>query len=184
MKHIRHYKQFEAKGVTYKRSELTEEMFEEWIAKCRKSFGKNIKKDMNLIAIGICVLDDPKQTDELKEKWRKNLWSFFENDFAHQKRLLCDECGNPMEVYYDVHCFHCEKPEPKDSELNYFQCVYWLEKNEEDFNKDELWDYLLDREVIYGNDTYCKLPSSSKDSNMNIFMKHFDTKTTKYFVSW
>jgi hypothetical protein len=171
---------------TYKRSELTEDMFQEWIKDVRKEFkeaGEDINKSVNLIAMNIRVLDDPKQTEKLKTQCKDNLWKFFENNLAHQNRLLCDNCGNPMEVYYDVHCFKCEKPE-QDNELNYFQCVNWLEKNEEDFSKDELWDYLLDHEVIQGNDTYCKLPSNSKDSNMKIFMKHFDTKTAKYFVSW
>ena len=59
-----------------------------------------------------------------------------------------------------------------------------VRKNEEDFNGDELWDYLLKNEVIKGNDTYCKLPSESNDKNMKIFMNHFDTKKIKYFVSW
>ncbi len=172
---------------TYKRSELTEEMFQEWIKDVRKQFkdaGEDLNKSSNLIAIGIKVLDDPKKEDKLKIQWGNSLWKFFENSLAHQNRLMCDECGNPMEVYYDVHCFHCEKPVPEDNEMNYFQCVYWLEKNEEDFSKDDLWDYLLKHDIIQGNDTYCKLPSSSRDSNMNIFLKHFDTKATKYFVSW
>ena len=184
MKHLKKFNEAKKNKKTYKRSELTEDMFQKWIEDVRKEFGEDIKTEMDLTAIGIRVLDDPKQTDKLKAQWKKNLWSLFETDLAHQKSLLCDECGHPMEVYYDVHCFRCEKPEPKDNEMNYFQCVYWLEKNEEDFSKDELWDYLLDHEVIQGNDTRCKLPSSTKDSNMKIFMKHFDTKTTKYFVSW
>lgn len=169
---------------TYKQSELTEDMFEDWIVDSRKEFGDKIKDSMNLIAMGIRIIDDPKKSDELKNKWRKSLWEFFENGLAHQKRLMCDKCGNPMEVYYNVHCFRCDKPQLVDNELNYFECVYWLEKNEEDFDKDELWDYLLGLEVIKGNDTYCKLPSNSNDENMKIFTNHFDTKTTKYFVSW
>lgn len=90
---------------TYKRSELTEEMFEQWIKGVRKEFkdaGEDINKSMNLIAMGIRVLDDPKQTDKLKEQWRKNLWKFFENHLAHQKRLLCDDCNNPMEVLCEL----------------------------------------------------------------------------------
>jgi len=187
MKYLKLYDQVnEAKKnkQTYKKSELTEDMFQDWITSVRKEFKEDIKKSMNLIAVGIRVLDDPKQTNKLKTKWKKSLWEFFENNLAHQKRLLCDKCGNPMEVYYDVHCFKCEKPVPKDNEMNYFLCVNWLDKNEKDFSKDELWDYLTDNEIIQGNDTYCKLPSSSKDSNLKIFLKHFDTKTTKYFVSW
>jgi hypothetical protein len=176
------------KEKKYKQSELTEEMFQEWLLDVRKEFEEDEEEDihdsMNLIAIGICVLDDPKSKKKLKDGWKDRLWEFFEDDLAHQGRLLCDECGNPMEVYYTVHCFHCEKPEPKNNELNYFQCVYWLEKNEEDFDKDELWGYLMDNEIVYGNDTWCKLPSDKSDKNMRIFMKHFDTKKTKYFVSW
>jgi hypothetical protein len=168
----------------YKRSDLTEDMFQNWIKDCRKSFGDSLEKSMNLIAMGIRVLDDPKQTDKLKDQWINSLWKFFENELANQNRLLCDKCGNPMEVYYDVHCFRCEKPEPKDNELNYFKCVYWLEKNEEDFSDDELWNYLLNLGIIKGNDTYCRLPTNSNDQNMKIFLKHFDTKTTKYYVSW
>lgn len=187
MKHLKKFNEAKKDNKTYKRSELTEKMFQKWIKDVRKEFedaGEDINKSMNLIAMGIRVLDDPKQTSELKAKWQKNLWKYFENNLAHENRLLCDECGEPMGVYYDVHCFRCEKPEPKDGEMNYFLCVYWLEKNEEDFDKDELWDYLLANEVIKGNDTRCKLPSITKDSNMKIFMKHFDTKKTKYFVSW
>lgn len=173
--------------MKYKRSELTEDMFQKWIKDVRKEFKKakeDIKTSMNLIAVGLRVLDDLEKSADLKAKWKISLWNFFENDLAHSKRLLCNDCGGLMEVYYDVHCFKCEKPVPKDSELNYFLCVYWLEKNEEEFSKDELWNYLTDGDTISGNDTYCKLPTISKDNNMNIFMKHFDTKTTKYFVSW
>ncbi len=173
--------------MLYKRSVLTEDMFQKWILDVRKEFKKgkeNIKTSMNLIAIGINVLDDSKTSDVLKTKWRDSLWGFFENDLAHQKRLLCDNCGNPMDVYYDVHCFKCEKPVPKNNELNYFLCVYWLVKNEKNFSKDELWDYLLANDSILGNDTYCKLPINTTNKNMNIFLKHFDTKTTQYFVSW
>lgn len=184
---IKKWQQFnESKKITYKQSDLTEEMLDEWIEGCRRSFGDVTDSSnpnfMNLIAFGIRALDDPNSKN--KESWRKRLLEFYENDLAHQKRLLCDKCGSPMEVYYTVHCFKCEKPEPKDNELNYFLCVNWLEKNEEDFDKDELWDYLMDLETIQGNDTYCKLPSTSNDRNMKIFIKHFDTKKTKYFVSW
>jgi hypothetical protein len=179
---VKKWQQFnESKKKTYKQSDLTEEMLDEWIENYRKVFGDELKDSMDLIAFGIRSLDDPKSKN--KEKWKKRLWEFFENDLANKKKLLCDKCGSPMEVYYTVHCFRCEKPEPKDNELNYFLCVNWLEKNEEDFDEDELWDY-LSNDVIQGNDTYCKLPSSSNDSNMKIFMKHFDTKKTKYFVSW
>jgi hypothetical protein len=174
--------------ISYKQSELTDEMLDKWIEKCRKKFGdvhdKNNPNFMNLISFGIRALDDPNTDTKSKEKWKQRLLEFYENDLAHQERLLCDRCGNPMEVYYTVHCFKCEKPEPKDNELNYLLCVNWLDKNEEEFDKDDLWRYLLDREVIQGNDTYCTLPTSSKDENMNIFMKHFDTRKTKYFVSW
>jgi hypothetical protein len=179
---IKNFKLFESEKKSYRRSELTEEMFDQWILDVRKEFGGNIKTSMNLIAMGIRNMDDPNSTN--KDKWRKSLWQFFENHLAHQNRLLCDNCGGPMGVYYTVHCFKCEKPEVEDSELNYFLCVRWLEKNEEDFNGDELWDYLLKNEVIKGNDTYCKLPSESNDKNMKIFMNHFDTKKIKYFVSW
>ena len=171
----------------YKRSELTEDMFQKWIIDVRKEFKKakvDIKTSMNLIAVGISILDDPSESIKLKARRRDRLWEFFENHLADSKRLLCDSCGSLMEVYYTVHCFKCEKPVPKDSELNYFLCVYWLEKNEKDFNKDKLWDYLLKHDTISGNDMYCKLPTITNDSNMQIFMKHFDTKTTKYFVSW
>jgi len=184
---IKKWQQFnESEKTTYKQSDLTEEMLDKWIEVCRRSFGDITDSSnpnfMNLIAFGIRALDDPKS--ENKEKWRKRLLEFYENSLAHQKRLLCDKCGEPMEVYYTVHCFRCEKPESKDNELNYFLCVNWLEKNEEEFDKDALWDYLGDNEIIEGNDTYCKLPSTSNDSNMKIFMKHFDTKKTKYFISW
>jgi len=167
-----------------KRSELTEDMFQKWITEVRKEFKKDIHTSMNLIAVGIRILDDPKETDELKTKWKNNLQKFFENDLARQNKLVCDSCGNPMEIYYDVHCFKCEKPEPKNNELNYFLCVKWLDKNVEEFDSDELWHYLLDKDIIRGNDTYCKLPTTSSDLNMNLFKKHFDTENNKYFVSW
>jgi hypothetical protein len=181
---IQKWQQFNESKKTYKQSELTKKMFEKWIESVRKEFGDDIKDSMNLIAFGIRGLDDPKSKTETKEIWKKRLWEFYENELAHQKRLLCDECGNPMDVYYTVHCFKCEKPEPKDNELNYFLCVNWLDKNEEEFDKDDLWDYLLDIEAIQGNDKYCELPHSSKDKNMEIFLKHFDTKSNKFFVSW
>ena len=171
-----------SKKKAYKQSELTEQMFNKWVEYCRNEFGDELNKSMNLIAICIKNLDDPKYKN--KEQCKKSLWKFFENDLAHQHRILCDQCSEPMEVYYGVHCFRCDKPEPKDGELNYFLCVNWLEKNEEDFNKDELWDYLISSGIIEGNDKFCKLPSNSKDSNMNILIKHFDTKKIKYFVSW
>ena len=96
-----------------------------------------------------------------------------------------------MEVYYSVHCFHCDecKPQVKDSELNFFMCAKWLENKDSNFNQDELWDDMRDLELNRGNDTYMKFRDNNTtnkryNSLISIWKSHFPIDTIKYYVSW
>lgn len=61
---IKNFKLFESEKKSYRRGELTEQMFDQWILDVRKEFGENIKNSMNLIAIGIRNMDDPNSTNK------------------------------------------------------------------------------------------------------------------------
>lgn len=59
---------------------------------------------------------------------------------------LCPDCGNPMEMYYTLQCFHCKKPMPDNKDRgNLFKAMYWLRNNEPEFNKDRFMDRIIFR---------------------------------------
>ncbi len=171
-----------------KRSEITTEMFENWKAEMREVF-KNKPNSMDLIALNLRFLEDPKCADK-KDQYNKSLMKFFENELARQGKLHCEFCGKPMEVYYSTQCFHCEQAKPKVEkyEGNYMCAVKWLTNNEPDFDGEYMWDYLCNNEILRGNDTYITLSDDSSDekyqTNLDLFKKHFPIEDIKWFVSW
>lgn len=191
MKYLKYYSMNENNNeVTHpiKQSEITDIMFEHWKDKMRKAF-ENDTKSMNLINLCLRWLDEVSPEDSKYEAYNKRLLEFFENELAHSKKLLCNSCGKPMEVYYTVKCFNCEagKPEIKDNEGNLIECGRWLEKQDEDFNFDEFWDILVGLERIQGNDTYANLPDSNKGEYgelLTIWKEHFPIEGISWFVSW
>lgn len=163
-------------------------MFEAWKAEMRELF-KNEPNSMNLIAVGLRVLDNQSKP-ELHEGWNKNLMGFYENSLANKTELFCEFCGKPMDVYYTVVCNHCEagKPKVEHSECNYIRAVNWLKNNEPDFEEKYVWSYLCDNDILRGNDTYIVLSDNSYDEryqkNLDLFKKHFPIENIKWFVSW
>ena len=117
---------------------------------------------MNLINIYLRAMDSghPKA-----EEHNAAHLKFYQNELAHSKKLFCEHCGNPMEVYYDVHCFRCEKPEVKDCVVNFIMVRNWLTRNEPLFDADEFWDALCEREYLKGNDSYMTLSNSDDDDS-------------------
>lgn len=161
--------------------DITLEEFESWKTNCRNEF-KDDPESMNLINICLNALDKNSSQDS-NDKFNERLLEFYHNELAHSNKLECEHCGNKMTVYYTVQCFKCQKPEDD----NYFKMIYWLENHEEDFDKDEFWSELCDREILFGNDTYIRLHDSNKDDeygrNLKLIKKHFDI-TKPLFVSW
>ena len=170
-----------------KKTDITPEMFETWKAEMREVF-KEDSDSMNLINICLNGLKNPKYADR-KDSFNSRLLEFMENDLANKNELACPDCGEQMEVYYTVQCFHCKKPEIKDCEGNYIMATKWLGFNEPDFDDDAVWSFLTEYDILQGNDTYMKLlddsqPDQDYNKNIRLFKKHFDIKTTKWFVSW
>jgi hypothetical protein len=171
-----------------KKSDITTEQFEAWKAEMREVF-KNEPNSMNLIALGLRVLDDQTKP-ELHEAWNNSLLEFMQNELARKGELVCEHCGMPMEVYYIPRCFHCAEGKPKIEkyEGNYIMAVSWLENNEPEFDDDYVWDYLCDNNILRGNDTYIVLRNDNSDKryqkNLDLLKKHFPIEDIKWLVSW
>ncbi len=95
----------------------------------------------------------------------------------------CPKCGNKMQIYYILKCFHCTKPTPKKGRGNLLEAMYWLLNNDKMFSKDKLWDHLCNIDKIRGNDTWIELEEDD-DPMMIIFCKHFKTNGILWKVSW
>ena len=172
--------------------ELTEEMFQQWKADNKDYFQKHDPTSMNLINVMLGGFDttEPSQAD--KEKREVSLWDFYKNDLATQGKLECDICGNKMEVYYKAFCFHCLPSKPTagmDKRNNYLMAVKWLKNNEKKFNADWVWDYLYEKGILLGNDTWISLPDSNTSSEfynlqIELFKKHFEIDGVLWYISW
>jgi hypothetical protein len=171
-----------------KKSDITPQMFEDWKAEMREVF-KNDPNSMNLIAVGLRVIADESKT-ELHENWNKQLLQFFENELSRKNELVCEHCGNKLEIYYTAQCFHCLpcKPKIENHEGNYLCAVKWIKNQEPEFNEDVIWNYICNYDILRGNDTYMVLPEETQDEkyneNIKIFLKHYPEKNIKWFVSW
>lgn len=166
--------------------DITPELLDVWISEMRELF-KDDPNSMNLIAMCIVGLDTPNVTEEDAAKYTKRLKEFYENDLANSNDLECEHCGNKMEVYYTVHCFHCETAKPKIDESNQgnlFMAMKYVENAEEDFSSDDFWTDLVTSECIQGNDTVCTLPYLHENENIKLFKKHYNIKDTTWEVSW
>lgn len=167
-----------------KKTEITQEIFETWKAEMREVF-KNEPQSMNGIAMGLRIIDNPEKK-KLHVNWDKQLLQFYENDLARGGKLDCEYCGKPMEVYYTVQCFHClpSKPKIENHEGNFICASKWISNQEPDFNKDELWTYLTNNDILQSNDSYIVLPSETQNKDLKIFHKHYPEEHIKWFVSW
>jgi len=100
----------------------------------------------------------------------------------------CPDCGEQMEMYYTMQCFHCKKPMPDEKDRgNLLKARNWLVNNEPEFNKDKFWRECCDWEIFQGNDTWCTMPSEEHcddKEQLKLFAKHFPTKDVLWFVSW
>jgi hypothetical protein len=172
-----------------KKSDITPEMFQAWKADMHIIF-KDDPNNMNLIALGLRVIDDKNKSD-LHENWNKQLLGFYENELARSGKLVCEFCGKPMDIYYTVVCNHCQagKPKIENHEGNYLRAVRWLKNNEPEFDEDYVWSYLVNHNIVKGNDTYMVLLDNGQtdfryNKYMGIFKKHFPIENIKWFVSW
>jgi hypothetical protein len=172
-----------------KKSDITTEMFEAWKAEMREVF-KNDPNSMNMIAFGLRTIDDIDK-QHLHDSWNKRLLGFYENELARKNELVCEHCGNKMEVYYTVKCFHCLpcKPKIENHEGNYLHASKWLKNNEPEFDEHMVWDYLVGHNIIKGNDSYIELlhdgqTNGEYNKNIRLFKKHFPIENIKWFVSW
>lgn len=166
------------------KNNITPEMFNSWLDEMKEHF-KNNKESMNLINLYLIGLEK----DSTNINAKNGLYDLYLNDLCHNNKLYCEHCGNKMEVYYTVKCFYCDesKPQIKDNELNLLECLRWFENQENiDYDENEIWDILLDNDIIPGNDTYTKLKSQGNNKyNLFIteFIKYFPINVI-YFVSW
>lgn len=190
MKNIKNWIKFN-EGIENKKirkSDITDKMFNDWKNEMRSLFNEDDNPIHDLTNFFLKKIDDPKTNNDDFKKFNLKLLEYFENYLAHSGRLLCDNCGNLMEVYYTVKCFHCEENKPKiiNNEGNFLEICNWISNQDEDFNTDEFWDILLKMDKIEGNDTYFTL-SDSNDGEygeyINIWKKYFPVNI-KYFVSW
>lgn len=105
----------------------------------------------------------------------------------------CKDCGNEMEMYYTLHCFHCKKPIPdKNNRGNLIMARNWLVHNEPEFNKNKFWSECCDMDIIIGNDSWTSmitqedLDTYDEDEykNLKLFVKHFPDEETLWNISW
>jgi hypothetical protein len=167
------------------KKDITEDMLDLWISEMREVF-RDDPKSTNLIAMYIRIIDDPNKEDDHKEKVKKGLRVFYENDLARRGLLECEYCGSKMEVYYEVKCFHCKEAKPgpdKDNHYNLIMAMNYVDNMEEDFNYDDFWAELVNDDQIKGNDTLCKL-FDTESANMNLFKNHYEIEGVVWEVSW
>ena len=182
---------------TLTKADITEEMLDAWIEEQREVF-KDDPDSMDLVNLCIKWIDKENQNDspdqEKIAKYRQSLRGFYENTLGRDQGILvCENCGNKLEVYYTMHCFHCEKHKPKleNGKINYLMAVKYVSNQEEDFDKDELWDCLCNLEMLQGNDRDMHLweakyiDNETYKKNIELFAKHYpEYADVTWFVSW
>jgi len=68
----------------------------------------------------------------------------------------CKICGQETQIYYKPWCPKCEKPEIQMiPQLNFIQCLKYLEANGEKGIEERLWDYFSD---YFHNDSSFSMP--------------------------
>ncbi len=57
----------------------------------------------------------------------------------------CPDCGEPLEMYYSVTCFGCERPLPQTvRSINLIRSLQWLDRNGFEGIKDRVWGDLFE----------------------------------------
>ncbi len=57
----------------------------------------------------------------------------------------CPDCGEPLDIYYSITCFGCERPVPETvRSINLIRSLKWLERNGFPGIKDRIWGDLFE----------------------------------------
>ena len=100
---------------------------------------------------------------------------------------ICEKCNQPKEMYYELFCPRCDKPEIETKKFyNLFRCMYYIEANGNLGYKERLWDYIVND--IQGNDSFIELYNNDVDGHKDIKLL-FDIFNIKeesmtFYVSW
>lgn len=79
----------------------------------------------------------------------------------------CPDCGEPLDVYYSVTCFGCERPLPQTvRSINLIRSLSWLERNGYPGIKDRIWDDLCDY-YTFSNNTSFEIRIGNKEDTGN-----------------
>lgn len=116
-----------------------------------------------------------------------------------QRGGKCPNCETDIEIYYQPYCPKCDIQDiikHKKGSYCWIPILNYGKKFVDGFDKDFIWDYMCDRELMYGNDTYSDISfddiwSDDKEKEFNKMMKSvLDELNIDYsdgvlfFISW
>lgn len=79
------------------------------------------------------------------------------NEAKNQRGSICGDCGEKIEMYYKPYCPKCDIQEiikHKRGSYCLMPILRYGKSYVDGFDKDLVWDYLCENDMMKGNDTY------------------------------